>query len=372
MEKLISYYNSHKYKPNTNSNEYKDILSLTSFIDNHYTIIPLAQRAWHIINNDLSLVSCIVCGKATKWNKNQYKYNITCSKQCSYDYRLSDYHKEKVKQTCLERYGNENYMKTNDYRQKCLIKYGVDNHAKSDIVKEKSKHNINNKSIEEKLKNELKIRKTCLERYGVEYYQQTDEFKKRYKQTCLERYGVDDFSKTEIFSLMMSNSKNIIDDKRELTCLERYGVINKSCLSGTITKVHETMKRNNSYGKSNKENEVYYFLIEQFGISDIIRQYQDERYNNKETGNLFACDFYIKSLDLFIEYDGFFSHKPQYISENKKEKLLEKWKEKSNNSEYYANILNEYKRDCLKREIAKDNNLNIIFSNSISIIKEII
>ena len=42
-------------------------------------------------------------------------------------------------------------------------------------------------------------------------------------------------------------------------------------------------------------------LISVCGEDDIIRQYNSERYP-------FSCDFYIKSLDVFIEYQGFWSH----------------------------------------------------------------
>ena len=34
------------------------------------------------------------------------------------------------------------------------------------------------------------MKQTSLEKYGVENYSQTQEFKEKFKQTCLERYGV--------------------------------------------------------------------------------------------------------------------------------------------------------------------------------------
>jgi hypothetical protein len=43
--------------------------------------------------------------------------------------------------------------------------------------------------LSDEIKN--KIKKTCLEKYGVEYATQSQEVKDKYKQTCLEKYGVE-------------------------------------------------------------------------------------------------------------------------------------------------------------------------------------
>ena len=45
-----------------------------------------------------------------------------------------------------------------------------------------------------------KSKRTNLEKYGVEYYSQTDECKEKMRQTCLERYGVESFSQTNEFA----------------------------------------------------------------------------------------------------------------------------------------------------------------------------
>ena len=60
--------------------------------------------------------------------------------------------KEKLKQTCLEKYGVEYILQSKEIREKskqtCLEKYGVEFSAQADVVKEK-------------------IKQTCLKRYGV-------------------------------------------------------------------------------------------------------------------------------------------------------------------------------------------------------------
>ena len=68
-----------------------------------------------------------------------------------------------------------------------------------------------------------------------------------------------------------------------------------------MLKQHKSRKlnKNSKANSSRKENEIYNKLLLYFNKDDIIRLYEcDYRYP-------YECDFYIKSLDLFIEYNGF-------------------------------------------------------------------
>ena len=60
-----------------------------------------------------------------------------------------------------------------------------------------------------------RIRKTCLEKYGVDNPQKNDDIKEKRKQMCLEKYGVDNPQKNDD-----------IKEKRKQTCLKKYGVKN--------------------------------------------------------------------------------------------------------------------------------------------------
>lgn len=62
-----------------------------------------------------------------------------------------------------------------------------------------------------------------------------------------------------------------------------------------------TKLRNNSFTSSKPEERLYSLLLNEFSLDDVIRQYSDDRYP-------FACDFYIKSDDLFIELNGHYTH----------------------------------------------------------------
>lgn len=218
--------------------------------------------------------------------------------------------KEKRKQTCLEKYGAENYMLSNDFktksRQGCLEKYGVDIAMKSETV-------------------QAKVKQACLERYGVENVFASKEIQEKVRQSMLDRYGVEHAA-------------------------QKPDVYHKIC---------ETFKTNGTYRQSKAENKVYELLCTKF--SEVIRQYQDERYP-------YNCDFYIPEQDLFIEYQGYQGHgKHPYDPYNHEDvALVNQWLDKSrelnHKGEYKAQYLTyQYVwtvSDVQKRRCAKENNLN--------------
>ena len=88
--------------------------------------------------------------------------------------------------------------------------------------------------------------------------------------------------------------------------------------------------------------------------SDIIRQYSSDLYP-------YLCDFYIPSLNLYIELNNHWTHGPHPFDPNNEEdiKLLEYWKSK--NTKFYDNAIKTWtERDVNKRQIAFNNNLNLI------------
>ena len=69
-----------------------------------------------------------------------------------------------------------------------------------------------------------------------------------------------------------------------------------------MEKGHQTKIYNDSYKKSKAEDEYGKTLEQVFGAEDVERQYyKDSRYP-------YFCDFYVKSKDLFIEYQGYITH----------------------------------------------------------------
>lgn len=141
-------------------------------------------------------------------------------------------------------------------------------------------------------------------------------------------------------------------EKIRNTCIERYGVVSPNKNRRILNKGLETKKRNHTVNTSRPENEVYEKLLTKF--ERVCRQYKSDKYP-------FLCDFYIGDLDLYIEYQGNWTHGKHPFDSNSIEDVIivEKWNKKA--TRYYESAIDVWtKRDPLKRKTAKDNNLNWI------------
>ena len=119
-------------------------------------------------------------------------------------------------------------------------------------------------------------------------------------------------------------------------------------------KLNNIKRKNGTFNTSEPEEVYYNSLVQIYGEEDVIRQYSDERYP-------YSCDFYIKSLDLFIELNLHWTHgdHPYNESDSRDVELKESLAEKAKTSEYYRNALYVWTDlDVRKQRIAKENNLN--------------
>lgn len=119
------------------------------------------------------------------------------------------------------------------------------------------------------------------------------------RQTCIERYGVDNPGKSAD-----------VQAKRERTTMIRYGVKhhwqvheirNKTNWNLRNKRGHETMKIRGTYGKSKIENMYFEHLCFVYGVENVERQVQP-----CETH--WPIDFYVKSIDTYIQFDGVYWH----------------------------------------------------------------
>ena len=139
---------------------------------------------------------CLNCGKETKFKDIKFGYHIYCSMRCVNN---SDIAKDKIKQTCLERYGVENPNELDLIKDKIkqtnLEKYGVEYSFQSELVKDKSKlkllelYGVENISQCENIKDNKKQK--SIDKYGVDYVFQSDVIKQKIRETNLERYGAE-------------------------------------------------------------------------------------------------------------------------------------------------------------------------------------
>ena len=213
----------------------------------------------------------------------------------------------------------------NDKRKQTTFEhFGVDWSMQSEEVKEKS-------------------RQTCLERYGTENAFQNEGIKHKQQQTCLERYGHKHPAQSEE-----------IKEKMHQTFLKHYGYEHVLQNEAIKEKAYQTKCKNKTVNSSKPEEDIFNILFSLYG-SHVKHHYKEQRYN-------YACDFYIDLLDMFIEQQGTWYHgKHIFNPENDSDiQLLNKWKQKvSDGHPAYKDAIYVWtERDPLKRQTAKENNLN--------------
>ena len=125
-------------------------------------------------------------------------------------------------------------------------------------------------------------------------------------------------------------------------------------LENTKQKISKTKKQNHTFNSSMPEKYFNDRLSVVFDKSDIEQQYYSEQYP-------FNCDFYVKSLNLYIECHFNWTHGGEPFDESNKDCIeqLNAWKEKAKTSRFYQNAIDTWTiRDVKKRQCAIDNNLN--------------
>ena len=271
---------------------------------------------------------CEMCQKPTSFRNLHIGYSRFCSKKCIQN---SEETKSKIQQTCLDRYDSKNVYASEYGKQKCketwLENLGVENPFQSEEVKGK-------------------IKQTNLERYNSEYSFQSKEIKDKIKNTKEERYGNSNYNNVE-----KARKTNIT--RYGVDCiLKREDVVKLKNSEENKRKQYNTKKKNNTFNTSKIEKELELRLKEIF--PDLKTQYKSEIYP-------FHCDYYIPELDLYIEYNGTWTHGFHFFDKNNQEDLnkLEEWKSK--NTKYYNSAIKTWtQRDILKLETAIKNHLNYV------------
>ena len=231
---------------------------------------------------------------------------------------------QKTLETKKERYGNSKYNNREKAKETTLKNYGVENPSQAQEIKSLKKE-------------------TLLRNYGVENIFELPEVKNKIKQTNFRKYGVS------------QPLQNLEIKKKALETFKRKSTEEKRKIA---EKVFNTKKEKKNLNTSKNEEIIYQFLLTKF--PDTKTQYKSEKYP-------FACDFYIPSEDLYIEYNENWTHGFHPFNKNNSEDLkqLEIWKEKSEEINfrgekklYYLNAVKVWsEKDVKKREIACKNKL---------------
>ena len=279
---------------------------------------------------------------------------------------LDNYKKSMIEtrnQSNMKKYGVDEWFKSDECKKTKsqqiakgkktnLKKYGAENVFQNEDIKEKSKETKLKKYGDEAYTNQNKASHTMQDRYGTAYYTGTaacyeardaymkghkDEIYAKVRDTNEKRYGTDNYVHTKAYQ-----------DYMEL--LRQNPEYEEKRLN--------TLRKHHTFNTSKPEKDFLAALSEFFAEDDIKYQYQDSRYP-------FACDFYIKSLDLFIELNCHWTHGGHPFDSRNGSDIdkLNKWKQKQQetNSKFYKNAIYVWTDlDIRKRSIASSNHLNYI------------
>ena len=280
----------------------------------------IKESVWRILYNIEKRPICPICGKHLKfYGKPKLIFAKTCSPKCG-----AIYSQDIRESTCNKHYGVKYPIQNNNIKEKItntlLEKYNVDNAFKLEKIKETRK-----------------------QKYGVDYLLQSKEIRNKIQNTFKEKYGY------------ITPAKNDnVKEKRINTCNKKYGG-NPGYLAGTpesLNKQIATKRKNNSFNISKPEIKSYELLREKY--PDIITQYKSDLYP-------YYCDFYIPSLDLYIECNYHWTHGKHPYNENNINDINKVNELKSKNTKFYNNAIITWTiRDVNKRNIAKENKLNYI------------
>ncbi len=268
-------------------------------------IVDKGNRSPLRISYKTQFFLCDQCGKDFSRRSQKTKYiNANyhfCKKECSIAASKKGGVIYKLKRkNCIEKYGVEHHLSSHEIQQKristCLEKFGGTAPMHSQVVKEKAV-------------------KTIIDKYGT-HFSNVEEIKEKKRTTCLEKYGVSSYSKTDEF-------KSRID----------WDDINK--------RGYKTRKKNGRSPISKIEKKFGDFLIQNFGAVDA----------QVEINN-WLIDFFIPSLETYVQFDGDYWHG----SNMSVEQLLEQANEKPQ----FFTIAGTKIRDLQKVEWFLKNNKKLV------------
>ena len=266
-------------------------------------------------------VKCDICKKEKKISYKDYNKNISsgeycCSSKCAQNkirknlikkYNVDnisklDDHEKKRKETCLIKYGDENYTNREKSKNTTLEKYGVDNISKLDIIKNK-------------------VKNTNISKFGYEYYTMNPNFKQEFNDICLKKYNKTNYTKSDDYRNVilnkikerfnLSNTIKYENNKIILYCdkghnfeITEYNLYQRIKLYKT--EICTICNPLNSF--SGKELELLEFIKENYDGEILL--------NKRDIIKPLELDIYLPELKLAFEFNGLYWHNELYLEKN--------------------------------------------------------
>jgi len=245
-------------------------------LQNKYAWCKSAAELYYCDTNNITEQPKCYCGKILNYNKTSIrKYGECCSVFCC---RKSELIKNKIKQTCIKKYGVENPSQSKDIQIKrektFILKFGVTSALKSEAVVKK-------------------IKQTCIKKYGVE-----NPALKHYTREQIEKLNDSAFLQKQHHILQ----KPISTIAKELN-------VKPLAVSSRFRKFNIEVLR---FKRSQGEKELFEF-IKLFYNGNILT-------NDRILLYPYELDIYIPNLNIAFEYDG------RHWHSSARQRLRDRWK----------------------------------------------
>lgn len=387
---------------------YKYILdgSSESIIDSWMSGFRSEREGWWCLLHNVKCDErprCPICGEVAKFNERGY--NLTCG-NCNYN----DYgpKKEKIRQstteeskkqrkinyekTCLERYGKKNANqfitpeKKELYIEKCKSKFGTSNAGQSKEAKEKRKntlierygvtHNFklidtpeHAKEVWDKNHDSIleKTKMTQLEKYGAEFYSQTNEWKTRNRlsksrNTILFETENNCILQSKLIRMYGQGWLSLIKDG-EIKIIKDPTRFGNYISNDDVPKIIDYVSSQHDCFASNEEIELRTYIENLIGKENVK---SNDRTVISTKDNRYELDIYVPDSNLAIEYNGVYWHSIENVDkkyhltksklcENKGIRLIHifenEWKsDKEKCKSLISSALNVFERRIYARE----------------------
>ena len=225
-------------------------------------------------------------------------------------------------------------------------RYGVKN-----VFEKRVFHDfVSDEAIENGRKKRIK---TLIDRYGTAVPNSNPEIQARmlsnFKLSVLSKYGVDNPMRVRDIALKSARH-------RMIAMTDKYGQPNSVQIPEIRDKIMSSRIVHNQFVSSLPEDVMYSRLSELFGKDNVLRNYKSARYP-------YHVDFYVKSRDLFIEFNGDPSHGFHWFSDTNSDDMnrLSELSQLAVHSKRYKGMLRIWtETDVQKRNVARKNKLNYL------------
>lgn len=347
---------------------------------------PFPEIVYRIVHKIEKRPVCPTCGSPVSFIDTTVGFREFCSNLCVNRYEGT---KEKIKKTCLEKFGYTNALKSPEIKKKMeatnLKRYGVKNVYQSEEVKKKIREtNLEKYGVESPMQSREimdKSKKTCIERYGADRPYKNEKIVEKGKKTCLEKYGYESpFKSPEIrkrieetnlkkYGARYATELPEYQAKQRATNLKKFGAEyyiqseegrkrfeetwNSEEFKNSIA---ERMRKSthSRYKNTAGERLIYQALCLIFPKESIVQQYRSSEYP-------FICDFYLKGQDVYIEYQGSQYHQNHMYTGSREDiQIIEEYKKR--NLEFGTSVEENWKtKDLHKRDVCIQNNVKMLF-----------